>query len=86
MNAFAGKVVSVIHAIVTIALLIIFVYFFGLKSVSKYLSKAVIVSKQQETPSSIPPPGKYVLYVLCTTVQCHSVRMFSVRGLNIRYF
>ena len=62
MNQFAGKVVSVIHAIVTIALLIIFVYFFGLKSVSKYLAKGVIVSKQQEE-TSIPPPGKYVLYV-----------------------
>ena len=60
MNQFAGKVVSVIHAIVTIALLIIFVYFFGLKSVSKYLAKGVIVSKQQEE-TSIPPPGKYVL-------------------------
>ena len=62
MNQFAGKVVSVIHAIVAIALLIIFVYFFGLKSVSKYLAKGVIVSKQQEE-TSIPPPGKYVLYV-----------------------
>ena len=62
MNEIAGKVASLIHAIVTIALLTIFVYFFGLKSVSKYLSKAVIVSKQQEE-TSIPPPGKYVLYV-----------------------
>ena len=62
MNEIAGKVASLIHAIVTIALLTIFVYFFGLKSVSKFLSKAVIVSKQQEE-TSIPPPGKYVLYV-----------------------
>ena len=57
MNEFAGKFVSVIHAIVTIALLIIFVYFFGLNSVSKYLAKAVIITETEERPSRIPSPG-----------------------------
>ena len=32
-------------------------YFFGRLSVLKYMDKGVIVIKQEETPSFVPPPG-----------------------------
>ena len=52
-----GIAVSLIHIVVNIALIIIFIFFFGQKSISKYLYKAVITSTQEETPASILPPG-----------------------------
>ena len=44
---------------VNIILLIIYAYFFGHKSIEKYLKNGVIIVKEEET-SSLPPPGKQV--------------------------
>ena len=52
-----GLAVSLIHTFVNIALIVIFIYFFGQKSLSKYFDKAVITSTQEETPAAIPHPG-----------------------------
>ena len=59
MNIFnEGVAVSVINIVVNIALIIIFIYFFGQKSIGKYFDKGVITSTQEETPAAIPHPGK----------------------------
>ena len=43
--------------LVNIVLLTVYGYFFGRLSVLKYMDKGVIVIKQEETPSYVPPPG-----------------------------
>ena len=44
---------------VNVVLLILYVFFFGHQSVSKYLDKAVITTSKDATSSSIIPPGDY---------------------------
>ena len=46
------------RVLVSIVLLIIFTYFFGEHSISKYLDKGVIIIKQQDKTSNIPAPSK----------------------------
>ena len=66
MKRITERALVLIHVAVNIGLVIIFVYFFGQNSVRKYLDNAVIVSKQEETATSIPPPGKKIfsMYLL----------------------
>ena len=47
-----------VRVLVSIVLLIIFTYFFGEHSISKYLDKGVIIIKQQDKTSNIPAPSK----------------------------
>ena len=51
------KFVTVIHVTINIALIAIYVMFFGKTSLKKFLNKAVVTSTKEESPSSIPPPG-----------------------------
>ena len=43
---------------VSVALLIIYVYFFGQHSISRYMAREVIIIEQEETDDSIRQPGK----------------------------
>ena len=52
-----AKVKFAANICVNVVLLIIYVYFFGHDSVSKYLDKAVITTSKDATSSSIIPPG-----------------------------
>ena len=56
------KTKSFISGIVSAALLIIYVYFFGQNSIKKYVDNAVFVTTLEEKPKSIPPPGKYDMF------------------------
>ena len=52
-----SKTKLVTNICVSVVLLILYVYFFGHDSVSKYLDKAVITTSKDATSSSIIPPG-----------------------------
>ena len=52
---------AVINNVVNIALVIIYFRFFGQLSLKRYFDKAVIITTQEETPSSIIPPSKIYL-------------------------
>ena len=45
------------NAVVSLILLIIYVNFFGLQSVQKYLHGAVIIVEEEVLNDQIPPPG-----------------------------
>ena len=47
------------NVVVSIALLIIYAYWFGQPSLQKYLDNGVIVIKWEERTSNIPPPCKF---------------------------
>ena len=47
------------NVVVSIALLIIYAYWFGQPSLQKYLDNGVIVIKWEERTSDIPPPCKF---------------------------
>ena len=53
MVAQAGNVV------VSIALIIIYAYFFGQPSLQKFVDKGIIIIKKDQRRSNIPPPGKF---------------------------
>ena len=46
------------HVFVNIILLIIYFYFFGQPSLSRFTKKGVIIVKDEENTETIPPPGK----------------------------
>ena len=46
------------NLIVSIALIIIYAYFFGQPSLQKFVNKGIIIIKKDERTSDIPPPGK----------------------------
>ena len=50
-------------AVVNIALLSIYVCFFGIDVIVKYLQKGVIIINKEEIPSSISPPGDEIIYL-----------------------
>ena len=50
------KIVS--NFVVSLALLIIYIYFFGQQSIRRYLASEVIIIEQEEKDVSIPQPGK----------------------------
>ena len=52
------KTKTFISGIVSVALLIIYVYFFGQNSIRKYVDNAVFVTTLEEKPKYITPPGK----------------------------
>ena len=43
---------------INIALLILYIFFFGKYSIQKYLNKGVIIINEEENPEYIPPPGE----------------------------
>ena len=49
------KIVS--NIIVSLALLIIYVYFFGQNSIKRYLEQVVIIVEKEEKDVSVPQPG-----------------------------
>ena len=51
------KTKTFISVIVSVALLIIYVYFFGQNSIRKYVDNAVFVTTLEEKPKYITPPG-----------------------------
>ena len=56
------KTKTFISGIVSVALLIIYVYFFGQNSIRKYVDNAVFVTTLEEKPKYITPPGKYNMF------------------------
>ena len=56
------KTKTFISVIVSVALLIIYVYFFGQNSIRKYVDNAVFVTTLEEKPKYINPPGKYNMF------------------------
>ena len=48
----------VAHIVLNIALVILYGIFFGQQSVRKYLDKAVIITKQKDTSSSVISPSE----------------------------
>ena len=52
------------NIIVNIILFALYVYFFGLASITKYLGDGVIVIKHEELVSSMSP-GRFKVVVLC---------------------
>ena len=46
------------NLIVSIALIIIYAYFFGQPSLQKFVNKGIIIIKKDERTLDIPPPGK----------------------------
>ena len=53
------KIVS--NFVVSLALLIIYIYFFGQQSIRRYLASEVIIIEQEEKDVSIPQPGEVYL-------------------------
>ena len=47
------------NVVVSIALIIIYVYFFGQPSLQKFVDKGIIIIKKDQRTSDIPPPGKF---------------------------
>ena len=45
--------------VVSIILLLTYSYFFGQKSIQRYLKGKIIITEHEEKPLSMPPPGKY---------------------------
>ena len=43
---------------INIILLLIYLYFFGQKSIQRYLDNAVFITEKEEYPVNITPPGK----------------------------
>ena len=58
-----SKIKLVANICVSVVLLILYVYFFGHDSVSKYLDKAVITTSKDDMSSSIIPPGDYIMFI-----------------------
>ena len=48
---------SVANMVVSAILLVTYVYFFGQKSIRRYLEKSVIITEQEEKHAFIPQPG-----------------------------
>ena len=44
--------------VVSIILLLTYSYFFGQKSIQRYLEGKIIITEHEEKSLSIPPPGK----------------------------
>ena len=57
------KIVS--NIAVSLALLIIYVYFFGQHSIKRYLAREIIIVEQEEKDVSIPQPGKVDFCQFC---------------------
>ena len=43
---------------INVILLLIYLYFFGQKSIQRYLDNAVFITEKEEYPVNIMPPGK----------------------------
>ena len=49
---------NIATTVVSIILLLTYSYFFGQKSIQRYLEGKIIITEHEEKPLSIPPPGK----------------------------
>ena len=47
------------NVVVSIALIIIYAYFFGQPSFQKFMDKGIIIIKKDQRTLDIPPPGKF---------------------------
>ena len=47
---------------IEIVLLVLYVIYFGINSVNKYLNSGVIITRDEEPSSNISPPGIAVIY------------------------
>ena len=45
---------------IEIVLLVLYVIYFGINSVNKYLTSGVIITRDEEPSSNISPPGKSI--------------------------
>ena len=54
---FKQNIIAVSKCIVVVALLFVFLYFFGLKSLKTYQEKKVLVTKSDKPQKFIPPPA-----------------------------
>ena len=50
---------TAINIFINSVLLILYVFFFGLQSIQKYLDYGVTIVNQEEKPATILPPGMY---------------------------
>ena len=71
------KIVS--NFVVSLALLIIYIYFFGQQSIRRYLASEVIIIEQEEKDVSIPQPGKVVdLIFINSAIYFPAITIFPV--------
>ena len=54
------------HILINVILFILFIHFFGIEFVQKYLDKAVIIKVQEEKHPNISLPGKLLVRILMT--------------------
>ena len=49
---------NIATTVISIILLLTYSYFFGQKSIQRYLERKILITEHEEKPLSIPPPGK----------------------------
>ena len=67
---------------INIILLLIYLYFFGQKSIQRYLDNAVFITEKEEYPVNITPPGKTKVWEVRSRREINYLTFLSHHNLS----
>ena len=67
---------------INVILLLIYLYFFGQKSIQRYLDNAVFITEKEEYPVNITPPGKTKVWEVRSRREINHLTFLSHHNLS----